>query len=398
MRRIPRLSSLTIISYYTVIGKGQLRSNSADERPGVSRFYGPSRRIAVLLAGTCATYLIIGQALTGCERATPDRRGKPGTLQGVLIAVVGPSEGHSRWPGIRGGAQRFIASVPAVQATCVAPREENADALRTTVDRVLESHPNVICLFVADAQTARPSIARITASQCTLVIMGECISDVPVAGQVGVDLPGTAELLGESLTRVAAGRRSYLLLHDEGRSEVDTNCYHRFTAAAQKQYGLTLLQAANAAQGGYGPARLVEDLLGSFTHAGLLVTLDPDVWLAARPGWYRRLRELNGEFRFATLSAAPALWPHLGTPHAPGEAAALVGPLDGEIGYAAVQLATQLLISTERVSPKITIPCELVTPDNLADFAQRYSAAANRLDISAYFPDSTRTIRPDMRK
>ncbi len=336
--------------------------------------------------GALCAYLIVATTLTACERSTPTAPQKPRALHDALIVVIGPSEDHPQWPGIRGGAERFFANVSTLRGDCVAPREATAAGLRDTVERTLERHPNVICLHVADAAAARASIYAIAAHQALLVTMGEAAGDPRVAAHVGVDLAAAAELLGSSLTQVAAGRQSYLLLHEDGRSETATNCYRRFAAAAQRQYGVTLLQEASAATGERTPAQLVEEMLGLFPHAGLVVTLAPDVWLTPRAGWHRQLRKLNAEFRFATLSAAPALWPLLGTPDAPGEAAALVGPLDGDIGYAAMQTATQLLISTEKLASRVTIPCELVTPANLPDFARRYSEAANGLDVSAYMP------------
>lgn len=326
----------------------------------------------------------------------PAQRGELHALHDALVVVIGPSEDHPQWPGIRGGAERFFAAVSTLHGYCTAPREDSAEALRATITHTLEQHPNVVCLYVTSAAAARPNIDLIAARQSLLVTMGEAVGDPRVAAHVGVDLPAAAELLGSSLTQVAAGRQSYLLLHEEGRSETTTNCHRRFMRAAQREYGLTLLQEANAAAGERTPAQLVEDALGLFQHAGLIVTLEPDVWLTAPTGWHRRLRELNAEFRFATLSAAPALWPRLGTPATPGEAAALVGPLDGEIGYAAAQLATQLLISTEKSTSRIIIPCELVTPENLADFARRYSEAANGLDVTAWLPG--RSPRPPTSK
>jgi ABC-type sugar transport system substrate-binding protein len=293
---------------------------------------------------------------------------------------------HPQWPGVRGGAERFFANVPSLRYYCLAPPEENAASLRTTVERALDWHPNVVCLFIANADTARPTINLLARRSLLLVTMGAAPADARVAGQVGVDRAASAELLGANLAQVAAGRKSYLLIHNAARGEADRNCYLRFSAAAEHQYDVTLLQAVDGTAGDRTATQLVEDLLGLFSHAGLIVTLSPDVWLSAQPGWHHRLHGLNADFRFATLSAAPRLWQHLGTPERPGDAAALVGPLDGEIGYAAAQLGTQLLISTEKPASKITIPCELVTAENLPDFARRYSEAANGLDVSEYLP------------
>ena len=335
------------------------------------------------------SYLLVWPLVTACERSSYNVPTKSHALQDALIVMIGPSDGHPQWPGIRGGAERFFASVPSLRSYCIAPREETAESLRTTVERVLEWQPKVVCLCVASSEAARPSIDLIASRQVLLITIGEPTADPRVTAHVGVDLPAAAELLGENLTLVAAGRRSYLLLHEEGRSTVATNCYYRFSEAAQRQYEVTLLEAAKATPEDTTPAQLVERVLRLFPHAGLIVTLNPDVWLTAQPGWHQQLHELNADFRFAALSAAPVLWPRLGTPEKPGDAAALAGPLDGELGYAATQLATHLLISTERPPSRITIPCELVTAENLADFSRRYAEAANGLDVSAYLPPGT---------
>jgi hypothetical protein len=65
-----------------------------------------------------------------------------------------------------------------------------------------------------------------------------------------------------------------------------------------------------------------------------------------------------------------------------GEAAALVGPLDGEIGAAAVELAITGLMQVSDTPRLRTISCELVTAATLPDFAQRYAQAAG-LDPAA---------------
>jgi ABC-type sugar transport system substrate-binding protein len=272
----------------------------------------------------------------------------------------------------------------------VAPGESTPESIIATVKKALDQQPDVVCLFVGDAKLAQASIDLIASRQTLLVTIGERCDDPRVSGHVGVGLADAAEQLGDSLKLVAAGRQSYLLVHESGRNDVATNCYRRFITRAQWQPDLTLLQAENAAAGSRSPAQLVEEMLARFPHAGLVVTLNPDIWLTARAGWNRELHQLNAEFRFATLSAAPVLWHRLGTPEAPGEAAALVGPLDGEIGYAAVEMACQLLVSPERRVTSRVIPCELVTPERLADFARRYAAVANGLDVSPYLPEPVR--------
>lgn len=342
------------------------------------------RRPAAPSATLMVAYLLVGTAVTGCERDR-DAAAKQ-ALRGAFIAVVGPHVDHPQWPGIRGGARRYMDGVPSIRGDCLAPPEATPDSLAKTVRRVLERHPQAVCLYVADPVLVQTSIDLIKAEQTVLITMGRPTDAAWVYGHVGVGLTDAAEQLGANLKRVAGGRKSYLLLHEGGRGSLATNCYQRFIAAAQRQPDLVLLREISSAQDSRPQPELVEELLAQFTHSGLLVTLNPDVWLASRAGWNRRLRQLNSEFRFATLAAPPVLWPRLGTPAAPGDAAALVGPLDGELGYAAVEMAMRaILVSADGVRTR-SIRCEVVTPENLIDFARRYSEAANGLDVSEYLP------------
>lgn len=331
-------------------------------------------------------YLLFATSLMGCERSDGPRPDDARTLRGALVVVIGPAEGHPQWPGIRGGAERFAAGNPSLRLLCAAPREERGETLATTVERVLSDRPAIVCLWISNPDVAAPSVARIASQQVILVTMNARATAGYPAAHVDIDFSSAAHLLGSQLGAVAAGRRSYVLVHEEGRDPLATACYQRFAAAAARQYDVTLLEAR---RGTADTCAAVEELVGRFSHAGLVVTLNPDVWLTARAGWDGELRARNREFRFATLSAAPLLWSRLGTPAAPGDAAALVGPLDGEIGYAAVELAARLLLGTERATMERVIPCELVTPETLADFAQRYAVAANGLDVSAWLPRAT---------
>lgn len=346
----------------------------------------PGRRLISGAAGARMLYPFVVTLVMGCDRNDGGAPVHARTLRGALIAVIGPGEGHPQWPGMRGGAERFVAGNPSLRLLCTAPRDQQGESLGAAVERVLAEQPAVVCLWVNDPDAAAPSVARITSHQTLLVTMGTRGTGDYVSAHVGVDWPGAAQVLGRGLTEFAAGRRSYVLVHEDGRDAVATACYQRFAAAAERQYDVTLLEAVRTGGDARAAVTAVEELLGRFSHAGLVVTLNPDVWLTARAGWDRELRTRNADFRFATLSAAPVLWTRLGTSAAPGDAAALVGPLDGEIGYAAVELASRLLLSTERSATERVVSCELVTPTTLADFAQRYTAAANGLDVSAWLP------------
>ncbi len=336
------------------------------------------------------SYLLAMLIFTGCERQA-DPRNAPGQSSAKIIALIGPEAGNPRWPAIRGGAQAYVASIGTVRLICEAPADSSASALVNSVEHVLRQHPQAIALYVYDSKHAQPAVERIEADQLPLITVGAVLPDVLTAGQVRLAPSTAAELLGENLSEIAsaAGVKSYLIIHEDGRSETDTDCYRRFTSAAQREVGVHLLEQANAAA---TPNQSIADhvarLLDQYRHAGLVVTLAPDVWLRPAPGWLARLRASNQNFHFATTSAVPPLWPQLGTPDSPGRAAALVGELDGDLGRYAVRLAVEHLMgssggmsTTRRVEP------ELVTAHNLPDFARRYAEAAGNLDISPYLPN-----------
>ncbi|MCK4342866.1 MAG: hypothetical protein KAY37_14205 [Phycisphaerae bacterium] len=344
-----------------------------------------------MLGGACIIYLLIPALVTSCER--PPRPGPDKALleDGVKITMVGPAQGHPQWPGIRGGAERYMAGVPTVKVEFLTPAEDTAASLRETLSPVLEQEPQAVCLYVTKGYVGergklREYLKLVALEQILLVTMGEPFKDTRIYGHVGVDLPGAAELLGDNVQRIAAGRRTYLLLHEDGAEPVATNCYHRFISAARLHHDQDwhLLWEKNAAEGDRPSAELVAEMLELFPHAGLVVTLSPEVWLTAEHGWGGKLRKLNRGYCFTTLSASPPLWHWLGTPEVPGDAAALVGPLDGEIGFAAVQMVVRALLSERQASPTRRIDCELVTPSNLPDFARRYSESANGLNVEEY--------------
>lgn len=328
-------------------------------------------------------YLFIIATLIGCD--SQSTRPGPDQARGALIVVIGPSETDPQWAGIAGGAQRYAGSVPFMRVQCVAPAADTPRDLLAKVQETLADRPQAVCLYVADCASARPAIDAVLASHALVVTMGTPCGDVRVAGHVGPNLPDGAEALGRNLVRIAGGRLTYVLVHANGVDEQGTRCYQRFSEQARQQ-DIRLLADATTPRRGESAAVLLRGLLERFPNAGLVVSLDPAPWLLPQAGLERELRAANAGFRFATLSAVPALWARLGTPERPGDAVALVGPLDGEIGYLAVEMAAQLLLGGNQTSRERTVPCELVTADNLADFARRYAAAANGLDVQCYLP------------
>jgi ABC-type sugar transport system substrate-binding protein len=335
-------------------------------------------------------YLSILAAVTGCDR-TPDtpKIGNP-PAPGDLIVLIGPPRSDPRSPGIAGGVRSSLAQYPTLRLETSTPSDSSADALLRAADRALAMSARAVCLYVGDPAVARPAAERIASSGTILVTMGERCDRVGTFGHVQVDLAGGAELLGKHLAEIAGSKRAYLLVHNQGASDPETHRYERFMQHARRQYQMTLLEERNASETEQPAAELLRAMFRRFRHAGLAVTLNPRPWLESKPA------ELLGrDARFATLGAAPPLWPALRS----GEAAALVGPLDGEIGSLAAELALTGLTESRKAGLLRIVSCELVTPDTLDDFAQRYAAAGIDLsELRAAGPASrpAATSPPDM--
>lgn len=357
-----------------------------------------ARRLGWQAAGRIAAcahvYLIILAWVTGCERAAPRPSGASESIGGASVAIIGPGAGHPQWPGIRGGVQRYLVGVPSLRADIFDPHDATSDSLAATVRLALDRRPNAVCMFVADPRVARESADMVLDAQVLLVTMGAELDDSRVAAHISADWASAAEALGDNLQRVARGRRSFLLVDERACGPEATTCYLRFLEAAERQYEMVLLQASAAPANGDPPLQVVADMLERFQHAGLVVTLSPGLWLMPRAGWQRELRQYNPTFRYATLGTAPALWRELGTPAVPGDAAALAGPLDGDIGFAALETVVHVIVNPNGTPPSHTVPCELVTAETLSDFARRYSAAANGLDVSLYLPHEHPATEP----
>jgi ABC-type sugar transport system substrate-binding protein len=306
----------------------------------------------------------------------------------TLIAFIGPPSEEANSAAVCGGAQRYAARFPNVQCAMVAPRDENPTSLSAAIDDALSKNPLAICLYLDNARASQvieriaEPIERIRQKGIVLVTIGPQLKNVAIYGQVEVGLPEAAEILAknvESLLPPAVNERrerSYALFHADGRDQSASEVYARFITTISDWRSMALLEARNTWSSDQPVQQLIADTLDRFSTVEVIVTLDPDPWLALQP----RLR-LPARNRFATLAAPPRLWPRLQS----GEALALVGPLDGEIGYTAMELAAQGLMVIPDAPTRRVIRCELVTQANLDDFARRYAAAAN-LDLRELMP------------
>ncbi|MFH1748165.1 MAG: substrate-binding domain-containing protein [Planctomycetota bacterium] len=324
---------------------------------------------------TSLTYLLITIDVTGCRRASPNPGSGTPLPPGALIAVIGPSQAYPNWPGIQGGAELY-GRRPYLNCLTRAPETDQPEDLLEVVEEVIKRGVLAVCLCVDKPKIALPAAQRIAETGILLVTVGQPLEDVNTFGHVSVDFGSGAALLGEKLDSIAAGRLSYVLVHEKGRNRDASLRYNRFMSMAHSRSTLRLLEQRNAAESDRSQQELIEELRQRFTHVGLIVTLNPDPWLSLEPR-----NQLPTDNRFATLAAPPRLWPRL----IAGEAAALVGPLDGEIGFSAVEMAVTGLMNIPDAPRLKIIQCHLVTPDNLGDFVKQYAEAAG-LDLADLLP------------
>ncbi len=322
------------------------------------------------------SHFIILAAVTGCEQVSSTPLSGKLPLEGDLIVLVTPAESNPQWAGIAGGARRFLERYPALRLETFTPPDNRGESLLRVVNDALAKKPKAVCLYVHESATARAAAEAVVNSATILVTLGVDLDVAGVFGHVREDLAGAAELLGKHLTEIAGDKRSYILLHRNGVCDQDTRCYERFMSKACAHIGISLLEERNAGKGEQPPTKLVRAMFARFRHAGLVVTLEPSVWLTTSPA-----KLLGRNARFATVGAAPSLWGYLRS----GEAAALAGSVDGELGALAAELALGAMTDNQKAGVIRMVPSELVTPETLDDFAKRYAEAAG-LELRELLP------------
>ena len=330
-------------------------------------------------------YCLVLAVVMGCEQVPPTPTSGRIPSEGDLIVLLGPPTSSPQSAGICGGARLFIERYPALRLETMTPAYNRGESILRTVNQALAKDPEVVCLYVSDPQAASAAAETVIGKGTILVTLGVELDVSGVFGHVREDLTGAAELLGKRLEQIVAGRQSYVLLHRNGAGPTETHCYERFLAEARSYRGITLLEERNAADAEQSPVELIQAMLRHFPHAGLIITLEPSVWLTAGAS-----KVLGQNARFATVGAAPALWGYLRS----GEATALAGVLDGEMGSLAAEVALAAITESRRAGAVRTAPAELVTRETLDDFAKRYAEAAGLNLQELLSAPATRPLAP----
>lgn len=363
-----------ILSHYKLIGKRRLHTHQ--ESCPDNRVYPPVPQNAVpitqLKRWLCALGLTAaiagpGTIMSGCssDEAASRRTAK---IKGSVF-IIGLSETHPQWPAIRDAALHYAQKRPLIDCRAQAPNTLSQQDLNATVEQAIRDKPNVICLLVNNADTALTSAQTIISTGITLITAGTRLDLPNVYAHVSIDYATAAEHLGTHLPHIADDRKAYLLLHAAAANAEQEARHARFLAAAGRHAGPRLLDQQDQSRSRYTPAQLVELMLKRFPRSRLVVTLTPDAWLERPPE-----NLLPDHTDLITFGTSPALWPLLEN----GRALALVGPLDGEIGRDALDLAMQAILEIPRTSSERIVSCEMITRDTFEDFAARYEAAAGR--------------------
>ena len=316
----------------------------------------------------CALLLMAAAAVVSLA-ACRDKGRPSGRLpaDGTVIAFINPNAEDAQWPAVIGGAQAVMSRYPFLRLVPLAATPGEPTTLDALVDQALGRGARGIALWIPEPGRSDIPVDRLRRAGVMIVAAGsvpDAHTDLPAAI---IDYGAAGATLAGRLPEIAAGRQSYVLLHQRGRDSVATSAHDEFMGLARLQSVVHLLTDRNASTEPSPPHALVRDMLSEYRHAGLVISLGPDNWWGVEPRF-----ELPDGCRFATLSAAPVLWARLRD----GEAAALVGALDGDVGRAAVERLAALLMAEPVPSAPRVIPCELVTGDTLTDFAERYAAAA----------------------
>lgn len=311
--------------------------------------------------------LSIVALLTACDRNPLEPKREREFPKNPRIAFIGTFDGDPAWPAIVGGARRFANKIDGVILDVLVPADASGSSLERSALEALERKPHCICLSTPNRPETSTLIRRLVGEGVFVVSIGDSLDAQDAHAHVLVDWPKAGELLGTELARVAGGKKSYVLIHDDGASETGTRIYNRFRAEAVEQSGMKLLMQSGPASNHGSAADQVRAALQTFPNAGLVITLSPRAWRESKPEAL-----LGASNLMATIGATPELWDSVRD----GRATAIVGCIEGDVGYAAVDLAMRALIEGKRLGIVREIEMELVTRDSIEEFVTRYRRAA----------------------
>ncbi len=311
-------------------------------------------------------YLLFLSIVTGCER--PRAPGEPDQVtRNGRIVLVGLTAADPRWPAVESEARNYLKSYPNVTLTVLHPFDDSTESLIETCRNAAESRPHAACIWVSNSDGAEPAIEALSLAGAATVTVGSIPDSRLIFGHVQCSPVDAAELLGKKLGDWAGEQRSYVLLHNNGRTRMGTEAFQRFQREASRHARLILLKDACGRNSIDESSDALRGMLDTFPNVAIAATLDPRIW------WNDpRCEKLGADTRLATIAAPPAIWPAIRA----GKAAA-AGWIDADAGRAAMEFAIQSLADRKKTERITVIEPQWVTKDTLADYSARYEAACS---------------------
>lgn len=315
------------------------------------------------------------------DNSLPDRA-KPTSI-GARILLLPPFRRDPGWRDVAAGIDHYIHSLEGFRLDVQAPPARPGN-YPTTVQRALESKPDIVILPVHDTEIMQPFASLAVDSGATVITYGASVETRGIYGHVEVNwLDGIGEL-ARRLPEIAAPKRSYVLVHQSGAYDAATECYERFTTVTGRHFSLSKLDESNLFETKLDQGTSIRRMLARYRHTGMIVSLAPEFW------WTASDDAINGlPCPFVTIGAPPAMWRWLEN----GKAAALVGVNNGAVGRELARIAVQATGGSQD-SPFRVITAEVITRENLPDFRARYLDATGQNIPQAQSQPAARQRKP----
>ena len=330
-----------------------------DANPAGNRKSTPRPRARTFVVGL--TILAAACAVAAC-----DSRSHPAQPRSRRVLMIGPQGTHPANRYYRSAIADFAAQIPSLVVNYQSPAGPEWKFIEAELRAEAAWAPDVYLVYAEASRDAEAAWEWALGSQKLLATFGALETPPHAQRHLTIDLAGGAELLARALLDRPAGMvRSYAVVHAAESGSWNRAVWSRFRTALQADSSLRRMAEVDAS-GAPFVRPLIREVFTEFPSVPALVTLTPAPWLETPA------IDIGGQPAIFTLGAIPELWSMLES----GQAFALAGPLDGEVARAVLRLASEALLSgvSDRRFP--IVGCELVTRDNLADFARRYAESA----------------------
>lgn len=311
--------------------------------------------------GTYRTLLLVSlaalAALPACDRRSEKER--------PLVVLIGRSAADPQWGVIKTAAEHVANGYPHIRLAVV--DGDGQETLAELIAAAEDRDPAAVVLWLPDGQIDAAAVEALDMPGVIVLTAGQRLAEPVGSAHIELQVPEGLAELGRALPEVAKPGRSYVLVHAAASSPTAERRYALFRETAVDVLSVVMLDERQVAPDRAAQADAIEQLVQRFEHVALVVTLEPDVWLATdlRPA-------LPVGTRFVTAGPLGALAGDIRD----GRCAAVVSAMDGEVGQIMVELAAEYLLPEPGRPPdKRFVPTHVVTADNLDTFLDRYEAA-----------------------